>query len=180
MSLPNEEKTYLALPTDSWDCESIVGSYPLDSLEVVDSEFDIDGISRIVYDNFGYCLFQRLAVPRIAVHRIAMLRFSLPILSVVPIITQLTSMAVLALPGHQVTDPAQVGKPLSQGLQHPPADVILPLGVGELLIRMAIDNDGIVSSRLTKSVDGQSSVKRPLSSLADSLVSLALNLILGK
>ena len=133
MSLPNEEKTYLALPTDSWDCESIVGSYPLDSLEVVDSEFDIDGISRIVYDNFGYCLFQRLAVPRIAVHRIAMLRLSLPVLSVVPIITQLTSMAVLALHGHQVTDPAQVGKPLSQGLQHPSADVILPLGVGEFL-----------------------------------------------
>ena len=62
MSLPNEEKTYLALPTDSWDCESIVGSYPLDSLEVVDSEDDIDIISRIVNYYFGYCLFLSLSV----------------------------------------------------------------------------------------------------------------------
>ena len=44
MFLPNEEKTYLFLPTDSWVSEPIVGCYPLDSLEVVD--IDGDGMTK--------------------------------------------------------------------------------------------------------------------------------------
>ena len=44
MFLPNEEKTYLFLPTDSRVCEPIVG-YPLDSLEVVDD--DESGMTKL-------------------------------------------------------------------------------------------------------------------------------------
>ena len=55
-------KPYLLLPTNSWDLEAIVVSDPLDSLEVVDSEDDIDIISRIVDYYFGYCLFLSLSV----------------------------------------------------------------------------------------------------------------------
>ena len=50
------------LPTNSRDLEAIVVSDPLDSLEVVDSEDDIDIISRIVDYYFGYCLFLSLSV----------------------------------------------------------------------------------------------------------------------
>ena len=50
------------LPTNSRDLEAIVVSDPLDSLEVVDSEDDIDIISRIVNYYFGYCLFLSLSV----------------------------------------------------------------------------------------------------------------------
>ena len=57
------EEPYLLLPTDSWESEAIVGCYPLDSLEVVDSEADINIISRIVDNNFGYSLFLGLSVP---------------------------------------------------------------------------------------------------------------------
>ena len=60
-------RAYLSLPTDSRESESIVGCYPLDSLEVVDSEDDIDVVSRIVYYNFGYCYFLVLSVPIVAV-----------------------------------------------------------------------------------------------------------------
>ena len=50
------------LPTNSRDLEAIVVSDPLDSLEVVDSEDNIDIISRIVYYYFGYRLFLSLSV----------------------------------------------------------------------------------------------------------------------